>query len=63
MSRTSVLNTFWPLLKVLQILGGFPIKKSKETLCGFKAITSCVYIISYNKPDAIILCIIELYPQ
>ena len=41
---TSIFNTFWPLLKVLQILGLFPIKKSLEDSCGFEAMPTGKYI-------------------
>ena len=41
---TSNINTFWPMLKVLQILGLFPIKKSSEDSCGFEAIPTGKYL-------------------
>ena len=44
MASNIFLNTFWPILKVLQILGMFPIKKSPDFLCGFKAIPAKKYI-------------------
>ena len=42
---TSNFNTFWPILKVLQILGLFPIKKSEENLCGFEAMPTGKYLV------------------
>ena len=42
---TSIFNTFWPVLKVLQILGSFPIKKSEENLCGFEAMPTGKYLV------------------
>ena len=41
---TSNFNTFWPILKVLQILGLFPIKKSSENVCGFEALPTGIYL-------------------
>ena len=41
---TSNFNTFWPILKVLQILGLFPIKKSSEDVCGFEAMPTGKYL-------------------
>ena len=37
--------TFWPILKVLQILGMFPIKKSSENVCGFQAMPTGKYLV------------------
>ena len=42
---TSNFKTFWPILKVLQILGLFPIKKSEENLCGFEAMPTGKYLV------------------
>ena len=38
------LGTLWPILKIIQIFGGFPIKKSAETLCGFAPIKTACYL-------------------
>ena len=40
-----IFSTFWPILKVLQILGLFPIKKSSENLCGFQAMPTGKYLV------------------
>ena len=45
MPSTSVLETFWPVIRVLQIMGLFPIKKSSETLCGFEEMPTGEYLI------------------
>ena len=45
MAYISVFETFWPVIKVLQNLGLFPIKKSSENLCGFQAISTKKYLI------------------
>ena len=42
---TYVFSTFWPLIKVLQILGLFPIKKSSENLCGFEGMPTGKYLV------------------
>ena len=42
---TYIFSTFWPLIKVLQILGLFPIKKSSENLCGFQALPTGKYLV------------------
>ena len=42
---TYIFSTFWPLIKVLQILGLFPIKKSSENLCGFEALPTGKYLV------------------
>ena len=42
---TYIFSTFWPILKVLQILGLFPIKKSSENLCGFQAMPTGKYLV------------------
>ena len=39
-----IFSTFWPILKVLQILGLFPIKKSSENVCGFQEIPTGKYL-------------------
>ena len=41
---TSNFNTFGPMLKILQILGLFPIKKSSEDSCGFEAMPTGKYL-------------------
>ena len=41
---TYIFTTFWPILKVLQILGLFPIKKSSENVCGFQAMPTGKYL-------------------
>ena len=38
------LRTFWPILKVLQILGVSPIKKSTVNTCGFEATKTGIYL-------------------
>ena len=40
-----IFSTFWPILKVLQILGLFPIKKSSENVCGFQAMPTVKYLV------------------
>ena len=42
---TYVFSTFWPLIKVLQIIGLFPIKKSSENLCGFEGMPTGKYLV------------------
>ena len=42
---TYIFSTFWPILKVLQILGLFPIKKSSENVCGFQAMPTRRYLV------------------
>ena len=42
---TYIFSTFWPLIKALQILGLFPIKKSSENLCGFEAMPTGKYLV------------------
>ena len=42
---TYIFSTFWPLIKALQILGLFPIKKSSENLCGFEALPTGKYLV------------------
>ena len=44
MRRNSHLNCLWPLLKVLQILGGCPIQRSENSPCGFKEMSCGVYL-------------------
>ena len=44
MNSNSIINAFWPLLKLLQVFGGIPLKKSNETACGFEALSFCQYI-------------------
>lgn len=47
MAPNSILNTFWPFMKLLQFLGSCPIKKSTENPCGFKAMSfGCYFAIS-----------------
>ena len=43
MVSNSVFNTYWPIIKILQILGTFPIQKTVETSCGFKVMPSKPY--------------------
>ena len=38
------LNCLWPILKIVQLMGGFPLKKSKESPCGFKQLSTGVYL-------------------
>ena len=40
----SYFDTFWPLLKLLQAMGMFPIRKASESLCGFEAISVKRYL-------------------
>ena len=40
-----VIKTFWPILKILQLFGMFPIKKSSLTPYGFKAMSHKEYFI------------------
>ena len=44
MASKSILKTFWPVLKVLQLLGACPIQKDEDSTCGFKAFTFRVYL-------------------
>ena len=58
--------TFWPLLKILQILGSCPFKKDKTSLCGFEAISSCAYfsiVISvwFVAVSGVIICLSFLF--
>ena len=41
---SNVLNTYWPLLKVLQFLGACPIQKDGDSPCGFKALTFLAHL-------------------
>ena len=45
MLSNSLYVRFWPFMKVLQLLGNCPIQKDSESLSGFKAITSGIYLI------------------
>ena len=45
MANHHVIKTFWPILKALQLLGIFPIKKSSLTPHGFKAMSHKEYFI------------------
>ena len=44
MNSNSIIKAFWPLLKLLQVFGGIPIKKSNDTACGFEALSFCQYL-------------------
>ena len=44
MTSNSIIKAFWPLLKLLQLFGGCPIKKSNDTACGFEAWSFCEYL-------------------
>ena len=44
MNSNSIIKSFWPLLKLLQVFGGIPIKKSNDTACGFEALSFCQYL-------------------
>ena len=44
MASKSILKTFWPVLKLLQLLGACPIQKDEDSACGFKAFTFRVYL-------------------
>ena len=66
MKARSILVTFWPLLKILQILGSCPFKKDKTSLCGFEAISSCAYfsiVISvwFVAVSGVIICLSFLF--
>ena len=50
MKSGSILTTIWPLLKLLQIIGGCPIKKDDSNPCGFKALSFAAYC-------AILICV------
>ena len=43
MSSDGILTTYWPLLKMLQILGACPIRKDKTIFSGFKPFSSTIY--------------------
>ena len=45
MNSNSIIKAFWPLLKLLQVFGGIPIKKSNDTACGFEALSFCQYLV------------------
>ena len=45
MANHHVMKTFWPILRVLQLFGIFPIKKSSVTPYGFKAMSHKEYSI------------------
>ena len=44
MASKSILKTFWPVLKLLQLLGACPIQKDEDSTCGFKTFTFKVYL-------------------
>ena len=45
MISNSLFNSLWPLIKLLQVFGGCPIKKDEKSSCGFEAMHSGVYFI------------------
>ena len=45
MRYDTYLSTFWPILKIYQVFGAFPIKKSIDMPCGFAAIQTSTYLI------------------
>ena len=45
MLSNSLFVKFWPLMKALQLFGAFPIQKDSESLCGFKAMNSGIFLI------------------
>ena len=45
MLSNSLYVRFWPFMKVLQLLGSCPIQKDSESLSGFKAMNSGIYLI------------------
>jgi hypothetical protein len=45
MRSDTYLSTFWPILKIYQVIGGFPIKKSTDVPCGFEAIQTVPYLL------------------
>ena len=47
MAYYHVIVTFWPVLKVLQLFGICPIKKSLESPSGFKAMSCMEYLIKF----------------
>ena len=44
MNYNGILETFWPFMKVLQLLGACPIQKDGDSPCGFKAFTFLAYL-------------------
>ena len=45
MVSTSIFETLWPIIKIFQILGMFPIKKTEGNFCGFQSISTGKYLI------------------
>ena len=45
MISNSLIDSLWPLIKILQVLGGFPIVKDEKALCGFKSMHSGLYFL------------------
>ena len=45
MRSDTYLSTFWPILKIYQVFGAFPIKKSTDMPCGFAAIQTWTYLV------------------
>ena len=45
MRSDTYLSTFWPILKIYQVFGAFPIKKSIDMPCGFAAIQTATYLV------------------
>ena len=45
MRSDTYLSTFWPILKIYQVFGAFPIKKSIDKPCGFVAIQTSTYLV------------------
>ena len=45
MRSDTYLSTFWPILKIYQVFGAFPIKKSIDMPCGFAAIQTSTYLV------------------
>ena len=45
MLSNSLFVKFWPFMKVLQIFAAFPIQKDSESLSGYKAMNSSIFLI------------------
>ena len=61
------LRTFWPILKALQILGVYPIKKSTINICGFGVIKTGTYlfhiilILLFSNGGHIVFCYLMIH--
>ena len=45
MRSDTYLSILWPILKIYQVFGAFPIKKSIDMPCGFAAIQTATYLV------------------